>query len=172
MIRDLLGMKIDIEMLKNAFGKSLKVGPVAAVDAQKGYRIKFGEDENGQPFLSPWYPHPESGGNSSTWMPLSVGQTVGMINPNGDPRQGLLIRGGFSDSNQPPSGDLLANVFKAFGISATVKDGVVTIDGNLVVNGNADFKGGHVRHNDADIGDTHVHSGVERGRASTDPPSN
>lgn len=63
-------------------------------------------------------------------------------------------------------------MFKAFGITATVKDGVVTIDGNLVVNGNADFKGGHVRHNDADIGDTHVHSGVERGRASTDPPSN
>ena len=105
-------------------------------------------------------------------MPLSVGQTVGMINPNGDPRQGLLIRGGFSDSNQPPSSDLLANVFKAFGITASVKDGVVTIDGNFVVNGNADFKGGHVRHNEADIGDTHVHSGVERGRASTDPPSN
>lgn len=172
MIRDLLRMKIDIEMLKNAFGKSLKVGPVAVIDAQKGYRIKYEEDENGQPFLSPWYPHPESGGNSSTWMPLSVGQIVGMISPNGDPRQGLLIRGGFSDSNQPPSSDLLANVFKAFGVTATVKDGVVTIDGDFVVNGNVDFKGGHVRHNEADIGDTHAHGGVERGRQNTDPPSN
>ena len=110
MHRNLVGMKIDIEMLKTAFGKSLKVGPVAAIDAEKGYRIKFGEDENGQPFLSPWYPHPESGGASSTWMPLSLGQIVGMMNPNGDPRQGLLIRGGFSDANQSPSNDLLASV--------------------------------------------------------------
>lgn len=172
MLRDTIGMKIDIEMLKNAFGKSLKVGPVAAVDAQKGYRIKFGEDENGQPFLSPWYPHPESGGNSSTWMPLSVGQIVGMVNPNGDPRQGLLIRGGFSDSNKPPSTDLLANIFKAFGVAITIKDGVVSIDGDLIVNGNADFKNGHVKHNDANIGDTHIHGGVEPGRANTDVPSN
>lgn len=172
MLRDLIGMKIDIEMLKTTFGKSLKVGPVAAVDAKKGYRIKFGEDENGQPFLSPWYPHPESGGNSSTWMPLSLGQIVGMINPNGDPRQGLLLRGGFSDASQPPSSDLLANVFRAFGVDATVKDGKLTIKGDLVVDGNVDFKNGHVKHNDADIGDTHVHGGIERGRNDTDPPSN
>lgn len=172
MLRDVIGMKIDIEMLKNAFGKSLKVGPVAAIDAEKGYRIKFGEDESGQPFLSPWYPHPESGGNSSTWMPLSLGQIVGMINPNGDPRQGLLIRGGFSDRNQPPSTDLFANIFKAFGVAITIKDGVVTIDGDLIVNGNADFKNGHVKHNDANIGDTHIHGGVEPGRANTDVPSN
>lgn len=172
MLRDVIGMKIDIEMLKNAFGKSLKVGPVAAIDAEKGYRIKFGEDESGQPFLSPWYPHPESGGNSSTWMPLSLGQIVGMINPNGDARQGLLIRGGFSDSNQPPSTDLFANIFKAFGVAITIKDGVVSIDGDLIVNGNADFKNGHVKHNDANIGDTHIHGGVEPGRANTDVPSN
>ncbi|MFI3903766.1 baseplate assembly protein [Ochrobactrum sp. S1502_03] len=172
MHRNLVGMKIDIEMLKTAFGKSLKVGPVAAIDAEKGYRIKFGEDENGQPFLSPWYPHPESGGASSTWMPLSLGQIVGMINPNGDPRQGLLIRGGFSDANQPPSNDLLASVFRAFGVNATVKDGKITIQGDFVVEGNVDFKGGHVKHNGADIGDTHIHSGVERGRDNTDPPAN
>lgn len=95
-----------------------------------------------------------------------------MINPNGDPRQGLLLRGGFSDANQPPSNDLLENVFRAFGVDATVKDGRLTIKGDLVVEGNVDFKGGHVKHNDANIGDTHVHSGIERGRNDTDPPSN
>lgn len=172
MYRDLVGMKIDIEMLKTAFGKSLKVGPVADIDEKRGYRIKFGEDENGQPFLSPWYPHPESGGSSSTWMPLSKGQIVGMINPNGDPRQGLLFRGGFSDENAPPSNDLLANVFRAFGVSVTVKDGKVTIKGDLVVEGKADFKGEHVKHNDVSIGDNHVHSGVAPGDSETDPPSN
>lgn len=172
MYRELLALKIDIEMLKTAFGNSMKVGPIAAIDARRGYRIKFGEDENGEPFLSPWYPHPESGGNSSTWMPLSMGQIVGMVNPNGDTRQGLLIRGGFSDANQPPSEDILANVLRAFGVSVTVKDGTVTIDGNLVVKGNVDFKDGHVKHNDVNIGDTHIHGGVERGRATTDEPAN
>ncbi len=172
MIQSLIGMKIDMEMLKTAFDNSIKVGRVAAVDAAKGYRIKLGEDENGQPYLSPWYPHPESGGNSSTWMPLSEGQIVGVINPTGDPRQGLLVRGGFSDENAPPSSDLLANVLRAFGVTATVKDGTVTIEGNLVVKGNVDFKDGHVKHNTADIGDTHVHSGIRRGGEETDPPSN
>lgn len=172
MYRELLALKIDIEMLKTAFGNSMKVGPIAAIDARRGYRIKFGEDENGEPFLSPWYPHPESGGSSSTWMPLSLGQIVGMVNPNGDTRQGLLIRGGFSDANQPPSEDMLANVLRAFGVSVTVKDGTVTIDGNLVVKGNVDFKDGHVKHNDANIGDTHIHGGVAPGRSNTDVPSN
>ncbi len=121
MFRDLLAMKIDIEMLKTAFGKSLKVGPIEQIDAKKGYRIKLGEDENGEPFLSPWYPHPESGGATSTWAPLSKGQIVGMINPTGDARQGILLRGGFSDINRPPSADLLASVLKAFGVTVTVR---------------------------------------------------
>ncbi|MCR5941105.1 baseplate assembly protein [Ochrobactrum sp. XJ1] len=172
MYRELLSLKIDIEMLKTAFGNSMKVGPIAAIDPKRGYRIKFGEDENGEPFLSPWYPHPESGGNSSTWMPLSLGQIVGMVNPNGDTRQGLLIRGGFSDANQPPSEDMLANVLRAFGVSVTVKDGTVTIEGNLVVNGDVNFNDGHVKHNEANIGDTHVHGGVAPGAADTDVPSN
>ncbi|EXL07420.1 phage baseplate assembly protein V [Brucella anthropi] len=172
MYRDLLAMKIDIEMLKTAFGKSLKVGPIEQVDAKKGYRIRLGEDENGEPFLSPWYPHPESGGATSTWAPLSKGQIVGMINPTGDARQGILLRGGFSDVNQPPSADLLANVLKAFGVTVTVKNGTVTIDGNLVVKGNVDFKDGHVKHNEANIGDTHIHGGVDRGGATTDEPAN
>lgn len=172
MFRDLVAMKIDVEMLKTAFGKSIKVGPIEQIDAKRGYRIKLGEDENGQPFLSPWYPHPESGGDTSTWAPLSRGQIVGMINPTGDPRQGILLRGGFSDSNQPPSNDLLANVLKAFGVTVTIKDGTVHISGNFVVEGNVDFKNGHVKHNGKNIGDTHIHGGVVPGAAMTDVPAN
>ena len=95
-----------------------------------------------------------------------------MINPTGDARQGILLRGGFSDVNQPPSADLLANVLKAFGVTVTVKNGTVTIDGNLVVKGNVDFMDGHVKHNEANIGDTHIHGGVDRGGATTDEPAN
>lgn len=178
----LVGMKTDIEMLKTAFGNSLKVGPVAVVDAAKGYRLKLGSDPDGADYLSPWYPHPESGGQSSSWMPLSVGQIVGVINPGGDPRQGVLFRAGFSAENAAPSTDLAANVLKAFGVTMTVKDGALTIEGNVVikgdvditgdqtVTGDVDFKDGHVEHNSKNIGDTHVHGGVEPGGSTTSTP--
>lgn len=163
-----LGMRTDIEMLKSAFGRSLRVGAVHEVDAQKGYRLKLGEGADG-PFLSPWYPHPESGGQTESWMPLSVGQIVGVINPGGDPRQGVLLRGGFG-GNGPPSTDLAANVLKAFGVEISIKDGKVTLKGDLLVQGNVDFEGGHVRHNGTETGDTHKHGGITPGGAITDVP--
>lgn len=169
-MRAIVEMKADLEMLKTAFGNALKVGPVEVIDADKGYRIKLGEGEGGQPYLSPWYPHPESGGATSTWVPLSKGQIVGILNPAGDQRQGILLRAGFSGENSAPSDDLAANVFAAFGLTATVKGGKLTIDGDLVVNGNVDFAEGHVRHNRTNIGDTHVHGGIVPGPADTGTP--
>jgi phage baseplate assembly protein gpV len=165
----IVGMKADLEMLKTAFGNALKVGPVEVIDAEKGYRLKLGEGPDG-PFLSPWYPHPESGGATSTWMPLSKGQIVGVMNPNGDPRQGVMFRGGFSEGNPAPSQDLSANVLRAFGLTLTITDGKLVIEGDVLVRGNVDFSDGHVRHNGTPIDDTHVHGGVERGGSVTSGP--
>lgn len=94
-------------MLRNV----VRTGTVAVADAQKGYRIDWGRDEDGNRVLSPWYPHPESGGRSKSWVPLSEGQIVTAVNPGGDPRQGFLVRGGFSDQNPQPSASLAENVF-------------------------------------------------------------
>lgn len=157
MIESLVGMKIDIEMLKTAFGNALKVGPVEVVDAEKGYRLKLGEAPDGSPFLSPWYPHPESGGATGTWAPLSKGQIVGVINPGGDPRQGVLIRGGFSGINPPISESLGENKYKFGGVTVTVADGKVTIEGDLHVIGES------LRHNAKEVGDAHKHGDVEPG---------
>ena len=66
----------DLQMLKTAFGNSLKVGPVATIDAEKGYRLKLGDGPDG-PYLSPWFPHPESGGQTASWMPLSETRSSG-----------------------------------------------------------------------------------------------
>ncbi|GHA13375.1 hypothetical protein GCM10007989_04970 [Devosia pacifica] len=129
MIREIVTMKADLEALKTQFGTALRVGPVDKVDAEKGFRVSWGQDARGEPFLSPWYPHPESGGRTSTWMPLSEGQVVGIINPDGDPRQGILLRGGFSDLNPPPSQSLDENVFRFGGVTITISaDGAVTVD--------------------------------------------
>jgi phage baseplate assembly protein gpV len=172
MIDILVRMQSDIEMLKTAFGNSMKVGPVEEIDAAKGYRLKFGTSADGTPYLSPWYPHPESGGQTASWVPLSKGQIVGVIHPSGDPRQGMMFRAGFSSLNQQPSSDLAANVLKAFGITATMKDGTLTIEGNLAVKGNVDFSDGHVKHNGTSIDDSHIHGGVMAGPAKTDVPAN
>lgn len=129
MIREFVALKSDIEALKSAFGNSMRVGPVKVVDPEKGFRISFGAGTGGNEYLSPWYPHPESGGKTSTWMPLSEGQIVGIINPTGDPRQGVLLRGGFSDQNPPPSQSLSENVFVFGGVKITIaEDGSVIID--------------------------------------------
>lgn len=169
-MRSIVQMKADLDMLKTAFGNSMKVGPVEVIDAQRGYRIKLGEDADGNPYLSAWYPHPESGGATSTWVPLSKGQVVGIVNPSGDQRQGILIRAGFSGDNAAPSNDLAANLLKAFGVTVTVKDGKVVIDGNLVVNGNIDFNRGYVKNDGVNISKTHVHGGVLRGGVDTLEP--
>lgn len=138
MISEILAQRADIEQLKTIFGRCLRVGPVAVVDPVKGFRIRWGNGAGGEPFLSPFYPHPESGGATSTWAPLSEGQIVGVINPEGDPRQGVLLRGGFSDSNPPPSQSLDENVLAFGGVKLTIaKDGSLTIDAGVAVTINA-----------------------------------
>ncbi|MEP4032689.1 baseplate assembly protein [Roseibium polysiphoniae] len=171
----IVGMKLDFEMLKTSMGNALRVGPIADVDPQKGYRIKLAEGDDG-PVLSPWYPHPESGGQTRSWVPLTKGQVVGVMHPHGDQRQGVMFRAGFSGQTQPPSEDLAANILKAFGITLTMKDGKVTLEGDFEVKGNVrlvgdvDFEAGHVQHNGTNVGDTHVHSGVVPGGADTKEP--
>ena len=170
MIDIVVAMKTDLEMLKTAFGNALKVGPVEVIDAKKGYRLKLGDGPNG-PFLSPWYPHPESGGQSLSWMPLSKGQIVGVIQPNGDHPQGVMFRAGFNGEHQPPSEDLAQNMLKALGVTLSIKDGTLTLEGNLVVRGNADFSDGHVKHEGKHIDNTHVHRDVMPGGGLSGVPA-
>jgi len=172
MISDFVAMRLDIEMLKTAFGNSLKVGPVEVIDAQKGYRLRLGgTDDN--PFLSPWYPHPETG---KTSVPLKKGQVVGVINPTGDPRQGVMFRGGYSEANPSPNENMDANVFEDAGIRISVADGALTIKG-----GGTTFRfsadgffqtGGEQRHDGRNVGSSHVHGGIRVGDQKTDVPAN
>lgn len=135
-MRTLTAMKADIEALKSTFGRSMKVGPIAVVDGTRGYRVALGESSDGEPFLSPFYPHPEGAGVNASWVPLSVGQVVGVINPGGDPRQGVLIRGGFGGDNAPISEDPAAVMFTFGGVTVSIVGGaaVITSDGPVTVN--------------------------------------
>ena len=131
-INALVALRADVEILKAAAGHMLTVGTVAELDAEKGYRIETGQGTEG-PMLSPWLPHPESGGQTDSWLPLSQGQTVGILAPAGDLRQGVLLRGGFTGPNPPPSQDLQENVLDGLGVRLSVKDGVLTVEADRVV---------------------------------------
>jgi hypothetical protein len=171
MIREFIGLRADVEALKNAFGRMAKVGPVEMIDKDKGYRIKYGENPDGTPYLSPWLPHPETGKTST---PLKKGQIVGVINPGGDPRQGIVIRGGYSDEHATPNADMAANVFEDAGVRISVADGSLTITAGgvtVTIGGSGlSVSGGRVEHDGKNIGSTHIHGGVLEGPVFTDVP--
>lgn len=173
MIREFVSLNADVEALKNAFGRLAKVGAVEELDPEKGYRLKLGERPDGRPFLSPWYPHPETG---KTSVPLKKGQIVGVLNPSGDPRQGILIRGGYSDEHSSPNKDLLANVFEDAGVRITVADGALVIEAGGVTmkisSAGVAITGGSVKHDGKNIGSSHIHGGVIPGGGNTSGPAN
>lgn len=172
MIEDVLvGIVTDLQMLKTAFGKAMKMGPVEQIDPVKGYRLKLGEGPDG-PFLSPWYPHPETGKSS---IPLKKGQVVGVVNPTGDPRQGFLIRGGYSEANPSPNDNMDANVFEDAGVRISVSGGALRVTAGgvtVVISGDGLIvSGGMVQHDGKNIGSTHTHGGVLPGGANTSEPN-
>lgn len=171
LVETLQAIVTDVSMLKSAFSRSMKVGPVEEIDAEKGYRLNLGAGPDGKPFLSPWYPHPETG---KTSIPLAKGQIVGVVNPNGDPRQGFIVPGGYSDGNPSPNQDMEANVFSAGGVTVTVKNGSLTIKAGGVTfvlsPDGLSTTGGRITHDEKDIGSTHKHGGIFPGNSPTDVP--
>lgn len=101
-----LGLQRDLAEVNVRLRNTVRTGTIAERDAVKGYRVDWGKDADGKTILSPWYPHPEAGGDHKSWEPLTVGQIVTALNPGGDPRQGFLVRGGFSDRFAQPSSSL------------------------------------------------------------------
>lgn len=170
MIGDILELRAEVERLKTLIGNMIPTGTVAAVDPVRGYRLKLGDGPDG-PYLSPFYPHPESGKSSS---PLKVGQIAAGLNPAGDPRQGFLVRGGYGGGQPSPNADMDANVFEDAGVRISVAGGSLTVvaGGTMFVLSAAGFTqtGGNQMHDGVNIGATHVHGGVTTGPADTAQP--
>jgi hypothetical protein len=132
-------------------------------------------------------PHPETG---KTSVPLKVGQVVGFMSPTGDPQQGFLVRGGYSDGHKSPNEDMEANVFEDAGVRVAVAAGklVITIDAmtftlsgeglrtliggveHQVTGDGVATTGGAITHDEKNIGSSHIHGGVAKGGAFTNPP--
>jgi phage baseplate assembly protein gpV len=158
--------------LRDRHERMFRPGVVTDYDASKHlYRQQIGIDENGQPVKSPWRPYTQHAGALSHHVPLSAGQQMLMISPDGDLEQGIGVPYGWSNANPAPSSDAKTISGKAFGVSWTVNNGVVTLTGALTVKGDVKASSGVFQHNSKDVGSTHKHGGVQAGADNTDVPA-
>lgn len=154
-------------------------GKVASVDHEKRtLRLELGKDAEGKPILSPPVRWQQPGaGDFKMHAPPKVGEQMTLASPSGTMGSGsLAVWGTFDKDNEAPSKARDAAVMQFGSASITAKDGGLTLAVagiSLAISGaGVAMSGGKVSHDGKNIGSTHVHSGVERGGARTDPPAN
>lgn len=90
--------------LERAFAGLFRHGTVEEVDPKKQIvRIKLGDDDDGNPFLSPWIPYGQTAGAFKWHNPPSKGQQMTMLAPVGDWPQAIAMPMTWSDDNKSPS---------------------------------------------------------------------
>jgi phage baseplate assembly protein gpV len=155
-----------------------RTGKIVEVDHQTGrYRVQLSEQQ-GKPFLTPWIaPRQVAAGNVKIDVLLSEGEQVDVVSENGDLTDARIEMSAYSQSHARDGspapllltiGDKLRLVCSAEGVRLVAD--TVEIEANLKVTGNADFAGGHLRHNEINVGDDHAHRDVRRGADISGPP--
>lgn len=151
-------------------------GKVAAIDGKK-IRLELmpPDARTGKPFLSPWVQLQEAAGITSTNMPVSIGEPMRLLSPNGElSSQSLAIRDSHTtDKPNPANGNefVLGHDGAVIRMSATaiiieLAGTKIILDGNVIK-----VESQKLTHNDKDIGHTHTHGGVESGGSDTSVPN-
>lgn len=120
-----------------------QIGTVTHRDPVKGYRVQIGIDQDGGAKLTAWLPHPDRGGEFTTWRPLSIGQTVMVKTPHGDPRKAVIEPCGFNGQFLAPTASFDEVVIGEIGESRILmkKDRIeFTVGGNTFVLTKDDIK--------------------------------
>ena len=149
-------------------------GTVAEVDATTS-RVRLiiaGTEE--EPMLSPWVRPAQMAGALKVHALPSVGQTMTLFSPAGEMAAGVAVPFTWSNDNPSPSDSADANVvsFGSVRVELTAEGLKITAGGTVVdITGDGmAIAGNDLSHNDVFIGDTHVHTEVERGSAFSGPP--
>lgn len=163
--------------LERIVATQIRHGTVAEVDATKQrVRLSLGKDTKGKEFLGPWVPYGQVAGALKVHSPPSVGQTMTLISPSGDPQQGVAMPLTWSTANPSPGDKKDEHALTIGNVRMDLKDGQfkLTIAGVVFdfTDQGLHVNGGHIRHNGKRIDADHVHSGIVRGGANTDPPAN
>lgn len=155
-----------------------RTGKVAVVDHKKGLaRVEISRTD-GKPFLSPWVPWKEvASGSIKSHIPPTIGEQVDLVSESGDLTDAVIDMSTPSNENPRPHDGPEAVITKGES-RFVIGDNTVAIEAPLIslsaretkIAGNLVVEGDSITHNGTNIGDSHVHGGVERGGSNTSTP--
>jgi phage baseplate assembly protein gpV len=190
-VRELVELASRVADLERRFSGVFRHGTVEEVDpAKQIVRVKFGEDKDGKPFLSPWVPYAQIAGALKVHTPPTKGQQMSTMSPTGDWMQAVALPMHWSDQNQSPSQNGDENVLTYGNVRATIKDDLVRvvvggctlevtsahvkieIGGvtHTIDSGGLTTDGGRIEHEGKNIGKDHKHKDVQSGGSLTGHP--
>lgn len=161
-----------------------RTGVVREVDNAKGLaRVEISIDGE-RPFMSPWVPWKEiAAGGIKSHIPPTVGEQVDLVSESGDLTDAVIDMSTPSNHNVRPHDGPEAVITKGDSRIQIGDDEVTVKATNIRLTASAEARvevAGQVltldesglRHNGANIGETHIHGGIVPGPADTGPPSN
>ena len=117
----------EIAHLRGIVERMHRPGPVTDVDysdaTKPRVRIQIGTDAEGQPVKGPWQPVASHAGARTIHAPVSVGQTMMLLSPDGNFENGLHVPFGFSQPTPSPSTDKDTHVDQLGKTKNTLTDG-------------------------------------------------
>ncbi|MDR6954127.1 phage baseplate assembly protein gpV [Ancylobacter sp. 3268] len=154
----------------------IRDGKVISVDLESGVAIVDAQGVKSK--QSAWQ---AQAGDIVEWIPLSAGQRVVLMSPNGDMGRAFIIPGGYTNDVPQPDNTAgqkttkVGNVtIKHNGSSLEIGVGGATYrftEGMLEIsNAGLAASGGAMTHNGRNIGDTHRHIEVQGGDDISGPP--
>lgn len=146
-----------IEEAERRLANFMRPGKVTEVDYGKGLvKVKVGDLD------SQWVPWIEKAGPSHReWNAPEVGEQVHLVSPSGEPGQGWVMRGGYSDAAGQPHD---------IGGEKKIVAAKIILVGEVVVHGDVHQSNGEITSNGHRIDDTHKHTEVMPGGALSGPP--
>lgn len=110
----ILGQDRKIEQLDRRVNNAIREARIVEVDAEKAL-VKV--EAHG--LKSGWAPWMERAGKIRSWTPPAVGERVLFVSPTGEPGQGIVLHGGYSDQFQAPSKNPDENVIAVGDLTIT-----------------------------------------------------
>lgn len=148
-----------------------RTGTVAEKDWDKGaYRVKLGETEDGNPYLTGWIKgRPLGAGAAKIDVLHDIGEQVDVVSESGDLTDARVEMADYSEDNPRENTDTPFHM-KIGSTVFAVSDGRVDITADVYVNGSFRASGGVFEHNEVDVGSTHKHRDVTPGPSPTGVP--
>ena len=172
----IIDLRREVAELKRRQSQASRRGTVHGVrNGGNEVRIKLGEDEDGEPVLTPWLPVSGGNGGARTRHAYTVGEHVMLSNPAGDWEGAEVRPSNFHQGGQSPSSTLGEHVIHdGGGVRIAVLNGKLTVTAGgvtqTVSSAGVETTGGKLTHDGKNIGSSHTHGGVESGGGQTAGP--